>query len=138
MTDPLNESPSPTVGPVRRLWLAYGLACAAIVATSAITGHRASRIAGEPLYLFTVTRIPVERRVPPQNATDAAFDALFEEAGEPVKLTVEEPVFVLGMLDAAAPAVLGGLLVVSAATWLIRRRKQRFAPTFHDSQRSGL
>jgi hypothetical protein len=118
--------------PLVLLWATYVAVSLALITTSFVTGRRASAIAGEPQYLFTATRIPVQRTVPAKNPTDAAFDALFEEAGEPVKMTVFEPVFVLGFLDVTGPVVLGGLLAMLIAA-RIARRSRKTARAVHNS-----
>ena len=96
----------------------------AMIATSLVTGRRATALTGEPHYLLTRTSILVERQVEPKNATDAAVDALFQEAGESTALNVEEPMFVLGFLDATGPFVAGGGLVVLLLWWRDGRRRR--------------
>jgi hypothetical protein len=96
----------------------------AMTATSLVTGRRATMSTGEPHYLLTRTSVLVERHVEPKNATDAALDAVFEEAGESTDMTVEEPMFVLGLLDATGPVVAGGGMIVLLLWWRDRRRRR--------------
>lgn len=107
----------------RKVLVVYVAACATLIAVSLATGYRATRIAGTPHYLLTRTHVQVRRAVPPQNPTDAAFDALFEEAGEPVEMMVERPAFVLGLLDATGPLTAAGGLALLIA-WARRRRRR--------------
>ncbi len=107
-----------------RIWLAYAFCSSLLIGTSVYTGRMAHLISGEPHYLFTEFSIAVEREVPPANPTDAALDALFEEAGEPVRMIVDEPRFVLGLLDATGPMLLVGLVVAGIATRRARRPRQ--------------
>ncbi|HKQ49289.1 MAG TPA: hypothetical protein VJZ71_14555 [Phycisphaerae bacterium] len=107
------------------MWSLYFGLLLAMIATSLVTGRRATVLTGEPHYLLTRTSILVERHVAPKNATDAALDAVFEEAGESTDMTVEEPMFVLGLADATGPVVLGGGLVVLVLGWRQRRRRRR-------------
>ncbi len=102
----------------------YLLLCLALITTSLITGRRATEISGDPHYLFTQTSVLVERKVEPDNATDSALNALFEEAGESTALHVEEPIFVLGLLDATAPTMVVGGLIVFLLCWRDRRRRR--------------
>ena len=108
---------------MKTILLLYILLSLAMIATSLITGRRASVLTGEPHYLLTRTSIFVERKVPPGNATDAAINAAFEEAGVSTDLHVKEPIFVLGLLDATAPAVAGGGLIVLLLWRRDRRRR---------------
>jgi len=107
---------------------AYVVLSLTLAATSLYTGHRAKAISGKDYYLFTRTHILVEKNVEPTNEGDAAFDAALEEAGESAAIPVEEPVFVLGFLDATAPLVLGGGVMLLAARFIARRRRQPRAP----------
>lgn len=102
----------------------YVILSLALVGTSLVTGRRATRLSGEPHYLLTRTRVLVERKVEPGNATDAAMNAIFEEAGESTRLHVEEPAFVLGLLDATVPAIVLGGLIVGLLYWRNRRRRR--------------
>ena len=102
----------------------YVIIALVMIATSLVTGRRATISTGEPHYMLTRTTVLVERPVEPKNATDAAVDALFEEAGESTEMTVEEPRFVLGLLDATAPVVVGGGMIVLLLWWRDRRRRR--------------
>jgi hypothetical protein len=111
-------------GTFKYVFRGYTLICLALITTSLITGRRASLLAGEPHYLLTRTSIYVERKVPPGNATDAAVNAVFEDAGVSTSLSVKEPVFVLGLLDVTAPVVVVGGLIVLLIWRRARRRPQ--------------
>lgn len=102
----------------------YFLVGLAMIATSLVTGRRATVLTGEPHYMLTRTSVLVERHVEPRNATDAALDAVFEEAGESTDMTVEEPMFVLGLADATGPVIAGGGLIVLVLWWRERRRRR--------------
>ena len=102
----------------------YVLVALAMITTSLVTGRRATVSTGEPHYLLTRTSVLVERHVASKNATDAAVDAVFAEAGESTDMTVEEPMFVLGLLDATGPVVAGGGIVVLLLSWRQRRRRR--------------
>ncbi len=102
------------------------LISACMLITSIMTGRRAERETGQAHYLLTRTSVLVAERVEADNATDAALDALFEEAGEPATMTVERPMFVLGLLDATGPAILvGGLLLGIAKARNTRRHRKK-------------
>ncbi len=105
-------------------WTCYVLLVVALITTSLITGRRASRLAGTPHYLFTRTEVFVEQEVEPVDQTDAALDALFEEAGESTTMTVAQPAFVLGLLDATAPVTVLGAAMLAIFTVLGRRRRR--------------
>lgn len=100
----------------------YLIVSLAMVATSLVTGRRATILTGEPHYLLTRASVMVEREVEPRNVTDAALNAIFKDAGESTMMTVEEPVFVLGLLDATGPIVAGSGIVL---LWLWRRDRRR-------------
>ncbi len=102
---------------------AFLLLAAALVAVSLYTGHRATRLTGEPHYLFTCTHVYVTEQVPPEDETEAALDAAFAEAGEDTRQTVRHPLFVLGLVDGAAPLVLLGAIVLAGRHYLARRRR---------------
>lgn len=108
---------------MRRVFLIYIAVSAALIGTSLYTGRRATSLTGEPYYLLTRTTVLVERTVEAENETDAELDELFEEAGESPTMTVEEPMFVLGLLDATGPAVLGGGVIL--AIWMLLRHRAR-------------
>lgn len=107
--------------------IAYALLSALLITTTLVTGRRATLLTGHPHYLFTRTVVLVQRDMPTDSETDAELDALFAEAGEETRMTVEEPMFVLGLLDATGPAVLAGGLLITG--WAAKRRfKQRRGP----------
>ena len=110
---------------LRNAWVVYALAAGSMLTVSLVTGRRATRLTGEPHYLITRTQVLVERRVEPAGETDAALDALFEEAGEPPTILVSTPMFVLGLADATGPAILLGGVVMTAVTLVARRRRRR-------------
>ncbi len=93
-----------------------------MLTASIVTGRRATAIAGAPHYLLTRTTVFVEKEVEPESDTEAALDALFEEAGETPTRTVETPAFVRGLLDATLPVTAIGLILQGSATLLARRR----------------
>jgi hypothetical protein len=95
-----------------------------MIAISLVTGRRATVLSGEPHYMLTRTSVFVERKMEPASATDAALEAAFSEAGETTDVHVAEPIFVLGLLDATGPVVLGGGLVVLLLWWRDRRRRR--------------
>ena len=103
-------------------WIVYAVAALCMMTTSIVTGRRATRISGRPHFLLTRTKVAVDRRVAPTDETDAEFDALFEEAGEAPTLLVDQPLFVLGLLDATAPFVFGAGGLLIALTLIARRR----------------
>ena len=105
-------------------WIVYAVAALCMMTTSIVTGRRATKISGRPHYLLTRTKVAVDRRVAPTDATDAEFDALFEDAGEAPTLVVDQPIFVLGLLDATAPFVFGGGGLLIAITLIARRRRK--------------
>ena len=105
-------------------WMCYVLIVVALMTTSLITGRRATRLAGVPHYLFTRTQVFVEQEVEPTDQTDAALDALFEEAGESTTMTVAQPAFVLGLLDATAPVTVFGATTLAIFTVMGRRRRR--------------
>jgi len=109
---------------MKKALLIYLVASAGLVAVSLLTGRAATRRAGTPHYLLTRTTVEVEAIVPPESATDAAFDAAFLEDGEDTRMTVSQPQFVLGLLDATGPAILLGGAALGIA-WAIRRRRRR-------------
>ncbi len=115
---------------LRIAWTCYVLIVAALITTSIITGRRATRLAGTPHYLLTRTRVFVEQQLEPEDQTDAALDALFAEAGEPPTMTVAQPAFVLGLLDAVAPVTVLGAAILAIFTlsgW--RRRRAAGKPS---------
>lgn len=94
----------------------------AMIATSLITGQRASRISGKAHYLLTRTTVWVEEEVPADNPADAARDQAMREAGESIAMPVERPCFVLGLADATVPVILaGGVSLLVAWAWRWRR-----------------
>ena len=101
----------------------YLIASALLIGASLATGYRVSTKYGEPHYLLTRTSILVERPVEPDNPTDAELDALFaEDSGQPATQFVEEPVFVIGLLDAVLPIVgAGGVVLI--IVWVLARRR---------------
>lgn len=105
--------------------VAYVLVSASMLITSILTARRAERETGQPHYLLTRMTVLVEQRVEAENATDAALDALFEEAGEPATMTVERPLFVLGLMDATGPFIVGGGVLLGIAKVVARRRRRR-------------
>lgn len=109
----------------RRAWVIFAVIIDAVWMVSLATGYRASQIAGSPHYLLTRTSVPVLSEVPAENETDAALDKVFEEAGEDTRMTVDEPVFVLGILDAALPITLVGCGLMAALHVIARRRHRR-------------
>lgn len=108
---------------LKTAWTCYVVIVVALITTSIVTGRRATRLAGSPHYLFTRTQVFVEQEVEPENQTDAALDALFEEAGESTTMTVARPAFVLGFLDATAPVTVLGAAVLAILTVMGRRRR---------------
>lgn len=113
---------------LRRLFLCYLAISAGLIVTSAYTGHRAKVISGKDYYLFTRTRIFVDREIEPQDEADAEFQLAMREAGEDTTIAVDEPCFVLGFLDATAPFILLGGISLLAAKGLSRRwRRARTA-----------
>ncbi|MFO0973230.1 MAG: hypothetical protein U1A27_07315 [Phycisphaerae bacterium] len=108
--------------PVRSpyLWLAFA---ALVLAISLISGHRASRAAGAPQYLFTKTHVLVNEPYQPADARDAELERAFADAGEPRVEFVSRPMFVLGLLDAALPLIAGSGLLAALVAW--RRRAGR-------------
>ncbi len=108
---------------LRFAWIVYFIIVAAMTTVSIVTGRRATAIASSPHYLLTRTTVFVEERTPPASDTEAALDALFEQAGEVPTRMVEKPAFVLGLLDATCPAAALGLLALAGATFLARRRR---------------
>ena len=102
----------------------YAILGLAMITTSLVTGRRATLLTGNPHYMLTRTSVFVERPVESTNATDAALNAAFEDAGESTDMTVEEPMFVLGLLDATGPVVFGGGIVVLFLKWRDRRRQR--------------
>ena len=107
---------------IRSLWIAYGLIGVGLLSATAITGWRASRLTGEPNYLFTSTTVFVKRHLDPETDQDAAFDAAMGEAGESVEQLESVPMVVLGLFDATAPVVVMGAMAAGGATWWLRRR----------------
>lgn len=105
-------------------WTCYALIVVALITTSIVTGRRATRMAESPHYLFTRTQVFVEQQVEPTGQTDAALDALFEEAGESTTMTVAQPAFVLGLLDATAPVTVFGASMLATFTVIGRRRRR--------------
>lgn len=111
---------------MRRVFVIYIAVSAALIGTSLYTGRRATARTGEPHYLLSRTTVLVERTVEADNETDAELDELFEEAGESPTMTVEEPMFVLGLLDVTGPTVLSSGVIL--AGWTILRRRARQKP----------
>ena len=105
-------------------WTCFALIVVALITTSIITGRRATHLAGTPHYLFTRTHVFVEQQVKPKDQTDAALDALFEEAGESPTMTVAQPALVLGLLDATAPVTVVGAAMLAIFTLIGRRRRR--------------
>lgn len=112
---------------MRLAWLIHAVVSIALLATTVVTARRAERMTGEPRWLVTRTHVLVEEPVEADNPTDAALDALFEEAGEPATMLVRRPLFILGLLDATVPVMIGGAVVLLAAGRLARRRRRRSA-----------
>jgi hypothetical protein len=111
---------------LRRIAYFYFFACAALVVASLATGYRVSTEYGEPHYLLTRTSILVERPVEPDNPTDAELDAMFaDDSGGPATQFVEEPVFVIGLLDVTFPIVVAGGVAMLIAAAISRRRRGR-------------
>jgi hypothetical protein len=102
----------------------YVVVALGMIATSLVTGRRATVATGEPHYMLTRTSVFVERPMEPKNATDSALEAAFAEAGESTDVHVEEPMFVLGLADATGPVVAGGGMVVLLLWWQDRRRRR--------------
>jgi hypothetical protein len=104
----------------------YAAVSIAMIATSLITGHRATALSGKPHYLLTRTTVPVEEYVPPDNPSDAAFEAAQRDAGEsPALGSVDKPCFVLGLADATGPVVLIGAFIVLIGAWWSRRKRHK-------------
>jgi len=123
----LSESTRPTSTMTKSLkiaWTSYVLIVVALITTSITTGRRATRMAGSPHYLFTRTQVFIQQQVAPEDQTDAALDALFEEAGESTTMTVAQPAFVLGLVDAVAPVTVIGAATLAVFTVLGRRRRR--------------
>ena len=112
---------------MKHLVVLYALICTTMIATSLVTGRRATVKTGNPHYLLTRTTVLMEKKVEPENEIDAELDALFEEAGETSLMTVEEPMFVLGFLDATGPVVAGGAVVLGMVAVVRRLRRPRSA-----------
>jgi hypothetical protein len=111
-------------GVLRKCTYAYVALCLALIATSAYTGHRATKLSGDEHYMLTTTSIFVPEDLEATNETDAAFDAAFGEADESTAMTVAKPMFVLGFLDATAPAIVLGGALLGMVSWLSRRRSR--------------
>jgi len=95
-----------------------------MIATSLYTGRRATQISGRQHYMLTRTQIEVDKEIAADNAADADFDAAQRDAGDPNKMSVTTPLFVLGFADATGPFILvGGLLLLVAKVWSLRRRR---------------
>lgn len=103
----------------------YLLVCVGLLVTSLVTGRRATLRTGDPHYLQTRTVVLVPRETPAGNESDAELDALFAEAGEDTRMTVEEPMFVLGLLDATLPVILAGGLLLGGWAGLRRIGRKR-------------
>jgi hypothetical protein len=97
----------------------------AMIATSLITGRRATAMSGRPHYMLTRISVLVMEEVPAENAGDAAFDAAMREAGESPAIPVEKPCFVLGFADATGPFILAGGSILLLACWWKRRQAAR-------------
>ncbi len=106
-------------------WIAYGIIALAMIATTIVTGRRATALSGEPHYFATVTTIFVEEKVKPKDATDAAFDTAFEDEDEATELRVPKDVFVLGLLDATAPTIIGGACLLAGISFVVKRLRRR-------------
>ncbi len=114
-----------------RIWLAFSTL---VVLVSLATGYRASRAAGAPVYLLTKTSVVVERPAVAADAQEAEILRRMAEAGEDSRVSELQPMFVLGLLDAALPLVLfSGLLVWGAGFVRRRRARRRFANAGADS-----
>src|SRR5437016_23327 len=98
-----------------------------MIATSLITGYRATALSGKPHYMLTRTTVWVEEAVPADNPADAAYDAALKGSDQtPTLTTIDKPCFVLGFADATGPVVLlGGLVVLIAAIWKRQRARRR-------------
>jgi len=107
--------------PLRRIVFAWLLFSAAVFCVSLLTGYRASRAARAPQYLFTKTRVVVETTPVPIDDQEAEIQRRFSEAGEETTVPEVQPMFVLGLLDAALPLVVAGGLVAIAAALFVRR-----------------
>lgn len=107
--------------------IVYLVVSTSMLITTIITARRVERETGQAHWLLTRTAVLVEERINAVNATDAALDALFEDAGEPATMTVERPMFVLGLLDATGPAILGGGVLLGFVHIVVRRRRNRQA-----------
>lgn len=110
---------------IRSVWIAYGLIWVGMVSATAITGWRATRLTGEPTYLFSSTTVFVKRHLDPETDQDAAFDAAMGEAGESVEQLESVQMVVVGLFDATVPVVVMGALAAGGATWWVRRRAAR-------------
>ncbi|HUN80469.1 MAG TPA: hypothetical protein VMV81_03065 [Phycisphaerae bacterium] len=108
----------------RKFLCLYVALSLAMIATSVITGYRASTLSGKSHYLETRTTVWVEEEVPADNPADAARDQAMREAGESTAIPVKKPCFVLGLADATIPTILAGGFSLAVA-WLWRRRRLR-------------
>lgn len=108
---------------VRRVLFAWLCFSFAIVAVSLVTGYRASRVVGEPQYLFTKTRVIAEVERTPADETEAEVQRQFAAAGESTTEPETRPMFVLGLLDAALPLVVASGLIAVAIALILRRRR---------------
>src|SRR5215813_7939424 len=87
-----------------RVWIFFS---ALVLGVSIGTGYRASRAALEPQYLLTKTSVLVEVPYVPADETEARLEATMADAGAALKTVREErPMFVLGLADAAVPAII--------------------------------
>ncbi len=110
--------------PLRRIVFAWLLYSVAVVGLSLTTGYRASRAARAPQYLLTKTRVVVETTPVPVDEQEAEIQRRFSEAGEETTVPEVQPMFVLGLLDAALPLVVAGGLIAIAAALFVRRRER--------------
>jgi len=110
------------------MWIAFGVAVAGMAAATAVTGWRATRLTGDPKYLFSCTTVFVKRHLDPETDQDAAFDAAMRDAGESDEQWVPVPMVVVGLLDATAPVAVLGAMGAGAVTWWARRRATRYRP----------
>lgn len=120
---------------MRRLTTAYLVISLILLATSLYTGHRAGLRTGEPYHLFTSTHIFVSQNIAPENETEAELDAAFAEAGDDSRISVKEPMFVLGLVDATGPFIVGGALLITIRAAVMRLRRPTASPAGNPGKR---